>query len=134
MEMRTDPAVEQELRGLFAQWLAALPRHDLAFYERTIADEWVYTDVSGTVRSKADYLELVPSLIAPDHQGELLEYSARLYGDDVALVTGRYTSYGKLLSGIDYDQDSRFTGLWVRRDGRWQCAAHQAGNILPPPY
>ena len=132
--MRVDPGVTQELRDLFEQWLRALPAHDVEFLERTIADEWIYTDVSGTVRSKADYLDVVPRLIAPDHQSEVLEFEVRLYADDVALATGRYTSRGRFLTGVDYEQDSRFTAVWVKRDGRWQSVAHQAGNILEPAY
>src|SRR5262249_53093473 len=104
-----DPAVTQDLRSLFEQWLRALPPHDLESLDRTIAAEGIYTDVSGTVRTKAEYLEIVPGLIAPDHKGEVLEFDVRLYADDVALATGHYTSRGRFLTGVDYEQDSRFT-------------------------
>jgi hypothetical protein len=53
----------------------------------------------------------------------------RPYGEDIALATGRYTSRGVLATGKAVEQDSRFTALWIKRDGRWQSAAHQAGNI-----
>lgn len=119
---------EHALETAFRDWLAAIPRKDLDFFRRTIADEWVYTDYTGHVHDKAEYLKLIEELISPDHETELVEIEVKPYGD-TARVVGRYTSVGTLANGKRSVQDSRFTAMWVSRDGRWQSVARQAGNI-----
>src|SRR3954471_3453034 len=51
------------LRGdfeeLYERWFAAIPRHDDSFFQDVLADDWVYTDTSGTVRGKAEYVPYI---------------------------------------------------------------------------
>ena len=115
-----------EVAGLYSAWFEAIVAHDRGFFERTLADEFIYTDIFGDVRSKDDYiggLDLVP----PDSRVELHEIRPVLYGD-FALVTGHYEVSAVLANGKDVTSSTRFTSAWARRDGRWQALAHQATN------
>lgn len=129
--MPDDRTAEAELRELFASWLAAIPRHDADLIGELLADEWVYTDYLGTVRDRAAYLDMVKNVVGEGHQTNLVELTARLVRDDLALVTGRYTSRGVFTTGRVNEQDSRFTALWERRQGGWRALAHQATNVVP---
>lgn len=126
-------SVESEIRELYGQWFRALPARDLAFFERTLADDWVYTDVYGTVRGKREYVDLVRTLVDANHDSRLVDVLVRPYGD-VAVATGRYTVDGTFTSGHHVVQDSRFTAVWVRGEHGWRCVAHQANNIAESPF
>jgi ketosteroid isomerase-like protein len=58
---------------------------------------------------------------------KLDDLKVRLYGD-LAVVTGRNTSKGTLHGSAAQGQ-SRFTDVFVKRDGRWQCLASQVTPI-----
>ncbi|MCW3006267.1 MAG: uncharacterized protein JWP17_893 [Solirubrobacterales bacterium] len=132
--MTKDPAVEATLRELFAGWLRAIPARDLDFLRQTIDEGWVYTDYTGHVHGRAEYLEIIGGLIGDGHETALVDFEARQVADDLYLTTGRYTSRGTLANGKVNEQDSRFTALWARRDGGWRSLAHQATNVTENPF
>jgi ketosteroid isomerase-like protein len=123
----------EDLRTRYEGWFRALPARDLGFFERTLADDWVYTDVYGTVRGKDEYVKLVGQLVSSDHRAELVALDVREYGD-TAVATGRYTVDGTFTNGLHVVQNSRFTAVWVRDAAGWRCVAHQANNIVDSPY
>jgi ketosteroid isomerase-like protein len=128
--MRSEIEARQELEQLYNQWFAALAKRDSAFFERFIADEWIYTDIAGTVRGKKEYLEYL-NYIPPDVSFDLTELSVRTYGD-VALATGHYFIQGVLADGRDVSSSTRFTGVWIYREDGWQCLAHHATSLGKP--
>jgi uncharacterized protein (TIGR02246 family) len=117
---------ERELTAVYRQWLAAIPGEP-DFFEHTLADDWVYVDVSGSVRGKADYIPYIKA--APS--GVRLELDAlrvKLLGD-VALVHGDYRVLGHEADGTETVMPTRFTAVWVHREGRWQALAHQSTAV-----
>jgi ketosteroid isomerase-like protein len=127
--MRRDEQAAREIETAFRTWLEKIPQADVEFFERTLADEWHYTDVSSHAHTKKHYIQLLQGHIPEGIKGELREMDVRVYGD-VAVVVGHYT----VDIGDTRIQDSRFTAAWVKRDGRWQSVAHQAANISDPIY
>lgn len=116
-----------ELTAIFEQWLERVPGGDDDFFGRVLDDDWVYTDIAGTVRGKAEYLEYlkpIPSTVS----GRLLELEPRLHGE-LALVTGRYRIEGTLPDGTDVSSDTRFTAVWKRTPQGWRALAHHATSI-----
>jgi ketosteroid isomerase-like protein len=106
----------QELRQLQYQWRRALSARDTAFFRGVLADEFLLTGDADT-QTKADFLlELADSTGAvPEARAE--ETNIRLFGN-IAVTTGlvRYD-----LPGNPTPVTSRFTEVWVKRDGRWLC-------------
>ena len=107
-------------------------RRDKAFFERVEADEFVFTDSGGGITTKA---EDVASLDKPAGEFKLVSYVAdemkvRVYGK-TAVVTGRATM---TLRGKDREvvNRSRFTDVFVKRDGRWQIVAGHSSRIREP--
>lgn len=97
-------------------------RRDKAFFERIEADEFVFTDSAGGLTTKA---EDVASLDKPAGEFKLVSYEpddmkVRVYGK-TAVVTGRTTT--KLQSkDREVINRSRFTDVFVKRDGSWSRA------------
>jgi ketosteroid isomerase-like protein len=129
-ENARDLEVERALAEAYREWFAAAPRHDFGFFERTLAEEWTYTDIEGVVRGKREYIDLL-RLVQPEHSSTLSELQARRYGG-VALAIGHYAVRGILEGGKDVGSSTRFTSVWIRRKGRWQCIAHHATSLGDP--
>ena len=123
---------EAELMQLERDIGDANVRRDKAFFERVEADEFVFTDSGGGVTTKA---KDVASLDKPAGEFKLVSYvvedmHVRVYGK-TAVVTGRTTT---TLRGKDREvvNRSRFTDVFVKRDGRWQLVAGHSSRIREP--
>lgn len=97
-------------------WVRAVESQDAATLECILADEFEEADFDGSLINRAT---MVANARKPSkNHSELSELHARIYGDTayvrgigVGSQNGRTT--GK----------SRFTDVFVYRDGRWQCVA-----------
>lgn len=107
-------------------------RRDKAFFERIEADEFLFTDSAGGITTKA---EDVAGLDKPAGETRLIAYDVddarvSLYGKN-AVVTGRVTSTYR-----NKDKETvvrtRFTDVFVRRNGRWQIVAGHSSRIREP--
>ena len=120
-------SVEQQLIKLEDGWGDAMVKADVAFLDRILADDFVNTDIEGSVTNKAqDVADLksgdlkVTSCVADD-------YKVRVYGN-AAVVTGRCT-FKAQFKGKDSSSEFRWTDTWVKRAGHWQCVASQQTKI-----
>ncbi|MBA3715387.1 MAG: nuclear transport factor 2 family protein [Pyrinomonadaceae bacterium] len=52
----------------------------------------------------------------------------RVYGD-AAVVTGRWASKGTR-KGKTFDDNERYTTVYVKRDGRWQIVSDHTSRIV----
>jgi ketosteroid isomerase-like protein len=106
---------------------------DHAFFERVEADEFIFTDSGGGITTKREDVESVKGPANPD--SKLLSYEVddlkvMLY-DKTAVVTGRSTLKG-VNKGQEWTSQSRFTDVFVWRDGRWQIVAGHSSRIRTP--
>ena len=111
-------------------WDEASMGRDTAALARILSDDFVYTNASGAVLGKQEYLM---SLIkAPDMTQQSFtseDLSIRVYGD-AAVVTGRSSWKGRSRGkGQFINAQYRFTDVWVKRQGGWQAVATQATTI-----
>ena len=123
---------EAELMQLERDIGAANIRRDKAFFERVEAEEFIFTDSGGGITTKA---EDVASLDKPAGEFKLVSYDVDemkvfVYGK-TAVVMGRVTTVSR---GKDREvtNKSRFTDVFVRRDGRWQLVAGHSSRIREP--
>lgn len=116
-------AAEQALVKLTNDWLDAEAKADRATLERLVADDFAGIAPNGRTVSKSDVLPREGT------RGGGLAYTAqdvraRVFGNDVGVVTGRGVSRGQ-------GPEMRFTVVYARRQDRWQMVAgHLSG--LPP--
>jgi len=106
---------------------------DYAFFDRVEAEEFIFTDAGGGVTSKKQDLEGLKQPPNPDVKltaYDVDEMKVMLY-DKTAVVTGRVTTK-RLVKGQSMTSQSRFTDVFVWRDGRWQLVAGHTSRIRTP--
>jgi hypothetical protein len=128
-----DERAKQALMQLERDIGKANVNRDAAFFERVEADEFIFTDSSGGTTTKREDVDGVKAPANPD--ARLLSYDVddmkvSLYGK-TAVVTGRATTKG-VFKGQDWSRQSRFTDMFVWREGRWQLVAGHSSRIPAP--
>jgi len=119
-----DAKAEQELRKLERDWLDA----DAEAVERIEADDFTITYGDGTVRDKAQYIDMVRHGTRNPNASQWTEDSkVRVYGD-TAVITGRYI-YKVRDKDKETVSESRYTDTYIRKNGRWQVVASHLSNI-----
>ncbi len=118
---------EKELLKLEDDWSNAWVKGDGKFLEQLYADEYLATGRDGKTYTKAEGIkdDLSPSYT--DKSFKLSDMKVHIYGE-TAVVTGMNTvKYKK--DGKPVQAKGRFTDVFVKRDGRWQCVATQGTTI-----
>lgn len=110
----------EHLTDRYAAWFAAITKEGTGPLEEALADEWRYTNYDGVVRDKRAYLEQVGGVAEEVTFVGPYDLEVARHGS-VALVFGGYRVEDLPDGGT---LELRFTGVWVDRDGRWQCLTH----------
>lgn len=124
------------------EWLAALNRHDVTTLDRILGREFIDSDFQGDAITRAQYLAYFAhpvmqpvSRIQQTFEDTKVRFVA---GDDVAIVTGVVVTRPAALSKTatpspaDVVRRSRFTDVFVWRDGRWQAVTGQETHFTKP--
>jgi len=120
---------EQELIKLENRWNDAIVKHDWAFFDQILADDYISTDFDGNVGTKADFLEFLRSGESVIASSIVDDMKVRIYGD-AAVVTGRTTTVNEQYQGKDLSGQYRWTDTWVKYYlGRWRCVAEHISRI-----
>lgn len=119
----TVESIRQDLLQLYAEWFSALGGDDQTFFERTLADDWHYTDVRGRNRGKQDYLGYIAPLRSDVPVNRIVDLVVRPFGS-LVLVHGDYV-VGEAFAPPE-GSTTRFTAVWQREDGAWRALAHHA--------
>ena len=106
-------------------------RRDKAYFEKIEADEFIFTDSGGGLTNKT---EDVASFDKPAGETKLVSYTpdemkVTIYGD-TAVATGRVTSVYRGPKG-EATIRSRFTDVFVKKNGRWQIVAGHSSRLRP---
>lgn len=121
--------VEQVIRKLDNERIQAQIHADAAALDRIYADDFIGVGPSGTVRTK-------PQVIADFTSGTLKfqsittdDVQVRIYGN-AAVETGLSTMIGQD-KGKAVPQDTRFTRVWIKQQGRWRLVANHYSSHTP---
>lgn len=138
------PAGERTAAALMSvehQWLTALDRHDVPTLARILGREFIDSDFQGEAITRAQYLayfERPVTRAAPQVRQTFEDTKVRFVaGGDVAVVTGIVTTRPAVLSSaassssVNGVRHSRFTDVFVWRDGRWQAVTGQETHFVP---
>jgi len=106
----------------------ALQHGDIATLDRIYADDLVYANATGVLLTKAQHLA--------DLKGRALNFKSFKHDDvqvtvhgDTGILTGISTSAVEF-HGTVSSSPRRFLNVFVRKDGRWLCAAHFETPVL----
>jgi ketosteroid isomerase-like protein len=111
------------------EWNDASKNKDVAWFERNYAVD--ATDISGRTGTLHSKLEEIASMKTDKTVLDSLELSdlnVRVEGN-TAMVTGVNHVRGRDDKGQAIDRKTRFTDVFVKRDGRWQVLATQGTDI-----
>lgn len=118
---------EADLEAAEKAWAAAVVKRDFPALDRILSDRLIYAHATGIVESKSEYLNKLRSG-AQRYDGIHHEkMTVRLFGDAAAVHSHvRMSGQSK---NQPFDDRLMMLHLWVKRDSRWQLAAHQTTRL-----
>ncbi len=120
-------SVSQTLIDMEQQWNKASKAGDADALAVFLADDLVYLDSDGTMRTKAEVLARTKK--AKWTMMELSDMKVTMHGD-TAVVTGAWTGKGTDGAGKAVDDKERWADTWVKQsNGKWQCVSTAAAAI-----
>ncbi len=117
----------QEITKLEDQRWAAQIGADLGALDTLIGPELSYTHSNGMVDTKDSYIKAIDKKIFDYRSENRTDTKVDLMGD-TAMVTGRI-EIEVVAGGREVNLDSRYSVIWVRRDGGWQFVCWQSTPI-----
>ena len=108
---------------LAAAWVAG----DHAFIDAVLSDDWSVIDPTGRILTKAEVLKEAFTGERTITEGKIDQVKVREFGD-WAVVTGRTRMSGSY-QGEELTVALRFTDVFVRSSGEWQCVSSQGTFI-----
>jgi ketosteroid isomerase-like protein len=118
---------EEQLISVERAFRQALLKPDPAALETLLAEDWALTDVTRAVVSKAG---LIANLASGDLRFDALDMGdtlARTYGD-TTVITGQ-SAMRASYKGSAFSGNTRYTHVYVKRNGQWQMVAAQGTAI-----
>ena len=134
-DQRADQAPEkdaatEEVRRLNAEEVAAFVHDDPKSMAILWSNDLVVTNPFNKFVTKQQILGMVEtgSLSIPSYDRQI-EY-VRSYGDTVIVAGSETVVWGGKMPNAGRTEHLRFTGIWMKQQGRWQEVARHA-NIIP---
>jgi len=119
-----DNKSEQEVRQTIEKYRTALLQRDIPALEKIWADDYVFVNASGEVRTKAQRIASLKSgATALESINEKENITVRVYQNS-AVAMSRVTIKGKY-SGQPTGGQYRSTHVWVKGPEGWQLVANQ---------
>lgn len=121
------PAAEKTINDSEAALGVAMIHKDIATLDKLVGDDWTIQSDSGTMGTKAGFLDDVRSGALVVKSFKLHDVHVRVFGD-VAFVQGfddEVSSY----KGKDNSGTYNWLDIWQRRDGRWVSIATQLTRV-----
>jgi uncharacterized protein (TIGR02246 family) len=129
-----EAAIAASIKELSAEWSVAYLKNDPSILERIWAPDFVYVEPSGHRFTKAEGIAAMKAGGEQHTVSEASSIDVRVYGGGtVAVDIGDYTEAGRDKDGKPFERQSRFTNVWVLKDGAWQCVSGHAAAIPTRP-
>ena len=128
-KINRNAGVELELKKVEDEWADAYVSRKTAVLDRILAEESVGSN--GKSHNKEEGIAELKADSAAYEYSTPYNLEIRLYGS-AAVVIGRTKEKGHYPSGKQFINEYRWTDIFVKRSGRWQCVAAQVASIPPP--
>ncbi len=124
---------EEEVRAAIAQLNQANLKTGadaIPIQEKYLADDFVRIPPNGAVFTKTDLLNANRTTKSRLEAQDLSDIKMRIYGN-TAVATGILSSKGQSPLGYGGELRSRWTRVFVKHGGIWQCVLYQNTQIAP---
>jgi len=121
--------VEEQIKKLTDQVLAAQLKADTNSLEKLLADDYMAIRTYGTLSTKAEEIADLKSGATKFDTVDVHDLKIRVYGD-TAVVTS-LNSFTGTLKGKPFSGDTRTTRVWVKHKGNWKVVAFQSTRVAP---
>jgi len=111
-------------------WDAAFHRHDVAFIDRLLADEFVVTYDTGVRADRNVELQLAKTVDENVESSTMDEFIVKEFGNTAVVWFTLHLV--RPVKGERVQNNYRFTDVFVLRDGRWQCVSSQSTKVASP--
>jgi ketosteroid isomerase-like protein len=112
--------MQEEVLRIEKELSQAIVRNDAEAVGRFLADDWIVIDPDGGIIDRVRFLGVIKSGTLAHEMMESADSRVRIYGN-TAIVTALTTTKGKY-SGQAFTTQERATDVFVKQNGRWQCA------------
>lgn len=120
--------VQQEVLNASQAKSDARNRRDIATWAAYVADDCVFSNDDGVLRTKAQLMQFYEKHpIAFDHSTNSRDFVVRLHGN-TAVVNSRGTVHEQF-GDSEIISEQRATETWVKENGSWLMIASQWGNL-----
>ena len=101
---------------------------DYRYFREIEADEFIFTDAKGAVTTKAEDLASEKDCRRADY-GQSIDQPRLLFYGSVAVLNARNSIVSRPTDGTPVTRFTRFTDVFVWRDGRWQLVSGHSSRI-----
>lgn len=117
------------VRDMENSWEASVGKHDYATVEGYVAADFTGVSSKNKFVGRSDMLSEFKADKDTYKSAKNERLNVKMYGPNVAVVTGRAREVGTGKDGKAFDRTFLFTDTWMMRGGKWQCIASQASKI-----
>lgn len=118
---------DKELARLETVWNDAHVKGDAAALDKLWADDLIVTMPDMPIMNKADALAMWKSGTVKFHRYKTSDIRIRIYGNS-AVVTGQLERR-RTNDPTEFEDDWRFTKVYVRRAGKWLVVAWHGSHV-----
>ena len=126
-DAQSAPSTRETLIELERSWNDAVYSGDVEVIDRLLADEFLGTYDDGSRGDKAREIDLVANFNQAVISAVQDDFRVAIYGD-TAVVWFTLHLVG-LRQGQEAELTLRYTDVWIRRDGRWQCVSAHSTRV-----
>ena len=120
--------IAKSIQKLESDLRIATMKGEASWFEQHLADNYVETDATGKVSTRADVIKLYRNTQPEYDSWNLSEGTAQTFHGNTVILTGKLDLEGNV-EGKSVSGSFRFTRVWVKDGLEWKLAAEQMTRI-----
>jgi cytoskeletal protein RodZ len=120
---------EAAIKDMENKWETSVPTHNYSMVEGYVSADFMGVSSKGKFVNRSQMLSEYKGDKDTYKSAKNEKLNVKMYGKDVAVVTGRAHEVGTGKDGKAFDRTFLFTDTWMMRGGKWQCVASQSTKI-----
>jgi ketosteroid isomerase-like protein len=120
------------LKQYSTEWSEAIRNGDASGIVDYFAQDFIYQSATGELQTKDELLNSINQNANPILSYSLEDMNVSLYRKDLANVTGAFNTTRVDQNGQEQLFKSRFTNVWQKSGGKWQCIIGHGNPLLNP--